>query len=265
MPHFPSLMNPAFNRFPTSVDAPSFVPQIAPSTSFLLSHHPSSSTTTAPVSHPPLASPLALDPPKPPAPPVLADASGAPSTPRPGPAARHASSGVITCRQWCVTSQFVFGSAFHPKSPAFHPPTHILYFPFPPGINSRSRKIRCDSTRPKCQNCLKRGKDCVFDKVRKRRGPDKRPGMRKRSCKKRQSDARADCKQNEISPVTLPVFVPAHHKANKSDPPAPNPSHVEGNSSFHDGYHVKVSFPLFPLPVSPPLYLYFSLCLHRSR
>jgi hypothetical protein len=108
MPHFPSLMNPAFNRYPTSVDAPtSSVPQIAPSTShFNLSHHPSSSTTTAPVPHPPLASPLVLDtvdPPKPAAPPGLADVSGAPSSPRPGPAARNVSSGVIACRQWCVT------------------------------------------------------------------------------------------------------------------------------------------------------------------
>lgn len=230
MPHFPSLMNPAFNRYPTSVDAPtSSVPQIAPSTShFNLSHHPSSSTTT-PVPHPPLASPLVLDtvdPPKPAALPGLADASGAPSSPRPGPAARNVSSGVIACRQ------------------------------------CRSRKIRCDSTRPKCQNCLKRGNDCVFDKVPKRRGPDKRPGTRKRSCKKRQSDgsesnqskkqrraepfdegtaARADCKQNEISPMTLPVYVPAHHKANKpeTDPTAPGSSYVEGNPSFHDSYYVK--------------------------
>ena len=126
MPHFPSLMNPAFNRFPTSVDAPSSVPQIAPSTSpFNLSHHPSSSTTTAPVPHPPLASPLTLDPPKPAAPPGLADTSGAPSSPRAGPAARNASSGVIACRQWCVTSRFVYGSSFHLKSPASA--QHIYY------------------------------------------------------------------------------------------------------------------------------------------
>ena len=179
-----------------------------------------------------------------------------------------------------------FWYRFSPKKSRF-PPAHILYFPFPPGINSRSRKIRCDSTRPKCQNCLKRGKDCVFDLVRKRRGPDKRPGMRKRSCKKRQSDgsepnqpkkqrraepydegtsARADCKQNaELSLMTIPVFVPAHQKARtlESVPPVSTSSHVEGNPSFHDGYYGKVTFPLFlpRLPaslfflffVSPPL------------
>ena len=167
-------------------------------------------------------------------------------------------------------------------------PTRILSFPFPPGVNSRSRKIRCDSTRPKCQNCLKRGNECVFDKVPKRRGPDKRPGTRKRSCKKRQSDgsepnqpkkqrraepfdegtsARADCKQNEISPMTLPVFVPAHHKVNKpeSDPPAPTSSYVEGNPSFHDGYDVKVSFPLFPSPSFPTSLLFLFFVSHRSR
>ncbi|KAI0266953.1 hypothetical protein BC834DRAFT_87541 [Gloeopeniophorella convolvens] len=85
-----------------------------------------------------------------------ASASGSTDTPvasssRAG-AIRNVSSGVIACRQ------------------------------------CRSRKIRCDSTRPKCQNCLKRSNECIYDKVPKRRGPDKRPGTRKRSCKKRQSD-----------------------------------------------------------------------------
>ncbi|KAI6021518.1 hypothetical protein BKA83DRAFT_4283107 [Pisolithus microcarpus] len=41
----------------------------------------------------------------------------------------------------------------------------------------RARKIRCDSTRPICHNC--------------RRGPDKRPGTRQRSCKKRPADGSA--------------------------------------------------------------------------
>ena len=163
---------------------------------------------------------------------------------------------------------FVFGGFPLKKSRFYHT------FPFPPGVYSRSRKIRCDSTRPKCQNCLKRGNDCMYDKVPKRRGPDKRPGTRKRSCKKRQSDgsepnqpkkqrradridedtpARADCKQNEISPMTLPVFAPPHHKANKpeTDSPAASSSLVEGNPSFPDGYYVKVSFPRISPPSSP--------------
>lgn len=55
-------------------------------------------------------------------------------------------------------------------------------------IASRSRKIRCDSTRPGCNNCLRRSNECEYDLVPKRRGPDKRPGTRQRSCKKRPAD-----------------------------------------------------------------------------
>lgn len=50
---------------------------------------------------------------------------------------------------------------------------------------SRGRKIRCDSTRPTCNNCVRRSNICEYDAVPKRRGPDKRPGTRQRSCKKR--------------------------------------------------------------------------------
>ena len=59
--------------------------------------------------------------------------------------------------------------------------------PFVP-IISRSRKIRCDSTRPICNNCARRSNECEYDLVPKRRGPDKRPGTRQRSCKKRPAD-----------------------------------------------------------------------------
>ncbi|KAI0368375.1 hypothetical protein BV20DRAFT_1084510 [Pilatotrama ljubarskyi] len=53
----------------------------------------------------------------------------------------------------------------------------------------RARKIRCDSTRPFCHNCVRRNNECEYDAVPKRRGPDKRPGTRQRSCKKRPPDA----------------------------------------------------------------------------
>ncbi|KIY70031.1 hypothetical protein CYLTODRAFT_392634 [Cylindrobasidium torrendii FP15055 ss-10] len=52
----------------------------------------------------------------------------------------------------------------------------------------RSRKIRCDSTRPVCNNCVRRSNVCEYDAVPKRRGPDKKPGTRQRSCKKRPAD-----------------------------------------------------------------------------
>jgi hypothetical protein len=55
----------------------------------------------------------------------------------------------------------------------------------------RGRKIRCDSTRPICNNCVRRSNECEYDAVPKRRGPDKRPGTRQRSCKKRPSDGSA--------------------------------------------------------------------------
>ena len=56
---------------------------------------------------------------------------------------------------------------------------------------SRGRKIRCDSTRPVCNNCVRRSNVCEYDSVPKRRGPDKRPGTRQRSCKKRPADGSA--------------------------------------------------------------------------
>lgn len=52
--------------------------------------------------------------------------------------------------------------------------------------HSRSRKVRCDSIRPKCGNCTRRVTNCDFDAAPKRRGPDRVPGTRHRSCKKRQ-------------------------------------------------------------------------------
>ncbi|KAK7692152.1 hypothetical protein QCA50_003771 [Cerrena zonata] len=55
----------------------------------------------------------------------------------------------------------------------------------------RARKIRCDSTRPVCNNCTRRNNECEYDAVPKRRGPDKRPGTRQRSCKKRPLDDEA--------------------------------------------------------------------------
>jgi hypothetical protein len=62
--------------------------------------------------------------------------------------------------------------------------------------------------------------------------------------------------------MTLPVFVPAHHKANKpeTDPPAPASSYVEGNPSFHDNYYVKVSFPRIPPPTPLTSFLSISFC-----
>jgi len=67
--------------------------------------------------------------------------------------------------------------------------------------------------------------------------------------------------------MTLPVFVPAHHKVNKpeTDPPAPTSSFVDDTPSFPDGYYVKVSSPRIPPPNPPiPPSLHFFV-FHRSR
>ncbi|KAJ7596839.1 hypothetical protein C8J56DRAFT_918462 [Mycena floridula] len=68
----------------------------------------------------------------------------------------------------------------------------------------RGRKIKCDSTRPFCQNCLRRSNQCEYDIAPKRRGPDKRPGTRQRSCKKRPTDGSAPppAKRKRISERT---------------------------------------------------------------
>ncbi|CAK5282641.1 unnamed protein product [Mycena citricolor] len=52
----------------------------------------------------------------------------------------------------------------------------------------RGRKIRCDSNRPTCYNCVRRKNVCIYDSAPRRRGPDKHPGTRQRSCKKRPVD-----------------------------------------------------------------------------
>ena len=45
--------------------------------------------------------------------------------------------------------------------------------------------------RPTCSNCVRRSNDCEYDERPRRRGPDKRPGTRQRSCKKRPADGSA--------------------------------------------------------------------------
>ncbi|KAJ7208204.1 hypothetical protein GGX14DRAFT_543424 [Mycena pura] len=84
----------------------------------------------------------------------------------------------------------------------------------------RARKIRCDSTRPHCANCARRGEvaTCLYDAAPKRRGPDRRPGTRQRRCKSRKadelprgasSDADADAAARAGSPMlALPAPTP---------------------------------------------------------
>ncbi|KAJ6540138.1 hypothetical protein DFH09DRAFT_1175587 [Mycena vulgaris] len=71
----------------------------------------------------------------------------------------------------------------------------------------RGRKIRCDSNRPSCNNCVRRKNECIYDTAPKRRGPDKRPGTRQRSCKKRPKDGSSPTplkRKRKVSSASIP-------------------------------------------------------------
>ncbi|KAJ6496098.1 hypothetical protein C8R45DRAFT_984957 [Mycena sanguinolenta] len=74
----------------------------------------------------------------------------------------------------------------------------------------RSRKIRCDSTRPHCSNCSRRADKCEYDPAPKRRGPDKRPGTRQRRCKKRPDSSEADVLELAHKPLARLEPAPSH-------------------------------------------------------
>ncbi|KAF8814824.1 hypothetical protein BYT27DRAFT_7156612 [Phlegmacium glaucopus] len=84
----------------------------------------------------------------------------------------------------------------------------------------RSRKIRCDSTRPVCSNCSRRSNECEYDLAPKRRGPDKRPGTRQRSCKKRPADGstppRSKRKRTSSDQITEPRDIPPPSRVKES-------------------------------------------------
>lgn len=67
----------------------------------------------------------------------------------------------------------------------------------------RHRKIKCGGQRPVCENCEKKGLQCVYDVIVKRRGPDKKPGGR---MKKRQSGGADSAEaQQDVKPVVTGV------------------------------------------------------------
>lgn len=92
---------------------------------------------------------------------------------------KEVSTVVIACRQW-------YEHPFLNTRPRPLTGWYLMLL-----LHSRSRKIRCDSTRPGCLNCARRSNNCEYDVAPKRRGPDKRPGTRQRSCKKRPADEAA--------------------------------------------------------------------------
>ena len=129
-------------------------------------------------------------------------ATGEPGT-SPKDTRKETSSVVIACRQWWVLFSIFPLSKYRP----------ITRLSYPVHIISRSRKIRCDSIRPVCNNCARRSNECEYDLVPKRRGPDKRPGTRQRSCKKRPADGstppRSKRKRTSSDQITEPQENPA--------------------------------------------------------
>jgi len=83
-------------------------------------------------------------------------------------------------------------------------------------FSSRSRKIRCDGGKPKCQKCARRSSECTYDAAPKRRGPDKKPGARQRTSKKAKAAQDEAIKRGENLPDE-PLLVPPQAMPNDID------------------------------------------------
>lgn len=131
----------------------------------------------------------------------------------------------------------------------------------------RARKIRCDSTRPVCHNCTRRNNECEYDAVPKRRGPDKRPGTRQRSCKKRPLDsttlpAKKKRKVSEDSVSVVDVKIKESeddklHALSLSHPSLPQSASVSLSAS-HSPQHAATEALYSREPYSPPSRRYAS-------
>lgn len=66
---------------------------------------------------------------------------------------------------------------------------------------SRTRKIRCDGARPKCQKCVRRSSECEYDAAPKRRGPDRKPGARQRTSRQAKEARAAASRRGEAQPL----------------------------------------------------------------
>ena len=191
-------------------------------------------------------------------------------TPRPAgngtktrPPRRSSANGVVACRQWYVERRV--SSAL----------------PLTIALCSRARKIRCDSTRPGCDNCARRSSQCEYDAVPKRRGPDKRPGTRRRSCKKRPVDGEdipsgrkrrktetEDERSDGNDEIIRPSGEPSYHLSASPVPLVPNSALTINTEVSRDFFAptstgVRRSFPCC-LPVLLTCLLSQSLpCRHR--
>ncbi|KIK57927.1 hypothetical protein GYMLUDRAFT_228507 [Collybiopsis luxurians FD-317 M1] len=110
----------------------------------------------------------------------------------------------------------------------------------------RSRKIRCDSARPVCTNCHRRKNICEYDAAPKRRGPDKRPGTRRRSCKKRPADGSTPPppkRKKTVRDSPSKDSLPPQAKANMSDTNRSTPAAKLGPEGLpeYEGIHTNLT------------------------
>ena len=105
----------------------------------------------------------------------------------------------VACLQWFGTFIFMV-----PDCSQHHP-------------SSRSRKIRCDGAKPKCQKCVRRSSDCDYDAAPKRRGPDKKPGARQRTSKKAKLAKEEEAGKQELLSAATIAHEPEHSDANGQD------------------------------------------------
>ncbi|KAJ7217481.1 hypothetical protein C8J57DRAFT_1095861 [Mycena rebaudengoi] len=96
----------------------------------------------------------------------------------------------------------------------------------------RSRKIRCDSTRPHCSNCARRADHCEYDPAPKRRGPDKQPGTRRRRSKKEVDEITgaqtAKTKRSKASSPTKMLSPTSAESMSPAATSAPAPANLHG-------------------------------------
>jgi hypothetical protein len=135
----------------------------------------------------------------------------------------------------------------------------IILSPFRDSF-SRSRKIRCDSTRPVCNNCTRRCSTCEYDAAPKRRGPDKRPGTRQRTCKKKSSeDLQPMSKRkraSDTSPLNSPTSPTSSHPVNAKIESPINSHHSHSTPGILSPQPPTASdtssLPLYPPPSQTP-------------
>jgi len=112
---------------------------------------------------------------------------------------------------------------------------------------SRTRKIRCDGAKPTCHNCVHRpgNKDCNYDPVPKRRGPDRIPGARNRP-----GEAPSDGPRRRRRPRELGNSVPISRavSATSSDT---QPDKVQNEPITQDQYFDQAPIPVNVYPRSP--------------